>query len=658
MKNIALPHFTIDQIARQLTDDFWTYQGETRRVFHLGADKALTYDLGTLSPDERFLARNALQAWSAASGIRFVEVGLDVRAPIVVESRDLPASRQTLQDLAVNSVFEGRLNGSQDEDWLRITLKAGQTYTITVDGVGADGLRDPYLAIYDAKSGDPIRWDDDGGNGNHSALTFTAGRSGTFYLAVGSATDGLDGGYRATFRQGRAAELTFTNDHPEDGAWSTSEVMRGRITSSLINVESDWNDAPVSLNSYWFQTYIHEVGHALGLGHGGHYNGDADWPDDAHYAEDSVMMTIMSYFFQSGDRSQVNPNFRGDAGYVVTPMAADITAIRDLYGLKASTHKGDTTYGHNSNVGGYLERLFDAMFDDRPSPGRVWQDNNILFTIHDSSGYDRLDFSTVGKNQVIRLEPGSFSSVGGFRQNMGIAEGTVIEAAIAGRGHDKIYGSDRDNHLSGGPGRDTLQGGGGNDTLVGGRGNDRLIGGSGRDLADYSDERANIVVDLVSGRAQVGGRNGSRDTILGIEDLRGGGGNDLLKGDLRNNTLQGFGGHDTLRGNAGNDILQGGRGNDLLSGGPGNDILRGGAGADRFVFDGGLDRITDFNAREKDRIEIDSDLWGGGRRSVQSLLDAANVTSSGIALSFGRDKLLSIDGVEAVAELQGHVFII
>ena len=53
------------------------------------------------------------------------------------------------------------------------------------------------------------------------------------------------------------------------------------------------------LNTYAFQTYIHEIGHALGLGHPGNYNGEARYPNDAEFQNDSWAMSIMSYFGQT-----------------------------------------------------------------------------------------------------------------------------------------------------------------------------------------------------------------------------------------------------------------------------------------------------------------------------------------------------------------------
>src|SRR5262249_58506016 len=79
----------------------------------------------------------------------------------------------------------------------------------------------------------------------------------------------------------------------------------------------------------------------------------------------------------------------------------------------------------------------------------------------------------------INLTPGSWSSIGGYVNNIGIWQNTTIEYAYGGSGNDTIYGNDANNYLSGGNGNDTLKGGGGDDTLVGGNGDDSLKGGGG-----------------------------------------------------------------------------------------------------------------------------------------------------------------------------------
>jgi Ca2+-binding RTX toxin-like protein len=55
-------------------------------------------------------------------------------------------------------------------------------------------------------------------------------------------------------------------------------------------------------------------------------------------------------------------------------------------------------------------------------------------------------------------------------------------------------------------------------------------------------------------------------------------------------------------------MIAGGAGDDFVSGDKGNDTVTGGAGADLFhtFGDAGIDRVTDFNAAEGDRVQLDA----------------------------------------------------
>ncbi|MFQ6347319.1 M10 family metallopeptidase C-terminal domain-containing protein [Pseudomonas sp. R11F] len=116
------------------------------------------------------------------------------------------------------------------------------------------------------------------------------------------------------------------------------------------------------------------------------------------------------------------------------------------------TLSDDTIYGFNSNTGKPEMTLTSAS--DKPD-----------FTVWDDRGVDTFDFSGFEQDQSIDLRGGSRSNVGGLRENVRIAENTVIENAIGGRGNDRIVGNGADNVLTGGAGADTLVGGGGWNTF-------------------------------------------------------------------------------------------------------------------------------------------------------------------------------------------------
>jgi serralysin len=195
-----------------------------------------------------------------------------------------------------------------------------------------------------------------------------------------------------------------------------------------------------------------------------------------------------------------------------------------------------------------------------------------------------LDASGYGANQIINLNAEAFSSIGGLTNNIAIARGVVIEAAIGGDGGDSIIGNATNNLLMGNAGADTLDGGASNDSLVGGAGDDRLIGGAGLDITDYGQAIGAITVNLAAATAS--GSDIGTDKLLGIEGAAGGQGADSFIGDAGDNLLSGDAGSDTLIGDAGRDRLFGGAGDDLLITDGLDDYLDAGAGDDVILLGG------------------------------------------------------------------------
>jgi len=446
----------------------------------------------------------------------------------------------------------------------------------------------------------------------------------------------LFGNYRDA-GDGAGAFMSGSGKRSFDGSHKSSDadVWINLNTHSLTSV---------GYGGFHFETILHEIGHAIGLGHPGDYNAGPGevivYADDAGYREDSRQYSLMSYF----EEWNTGADFKGNKPS--TPMLHDIAAVQRLYGANFSTRIGDTVYGSNATAD---RDVFN--FDINRAP---------VLTIWDGGGIDTLSIANIAApggvfhGQILDLRQGAFSSTVAFDaagngvlldDNIAIAFGTVIENAIGSPGNDGIVGNEVANWLVGGGGDDTLFGREGDDRLEGGIGKDWLEGGIGHDIVDgggnddtmYGGDGNDLlrgdwgadlirgdagddVIDAGSGDDQVWGGQG-RDTILG------GNGYDRIFGD---DGKGGAGGSDTIDGGIGKDEIDGEGGNDVIDGGEGDDVLRGGAGRD--TIDGGDDDDQidgDDGNDDLDGGEGDDILRGGSGRDTLAGGDGNDLLDGG-----------------------------
>ena len=362
------------------------------------------------------------------------------------------------------------------------------------------------------------------------------------------------------------ADITF--DDEQNGAFIRPNISGNQIISSFVNVSKDFIaifDSTIDSRSFF--NYIHEIGHALGLGHAGPYDSPFTYRVDSIFPGESWQATVMSSFSQT-ENTYIDASF----AYPITPMIADIIAIQNLYGVPTDINAGDTVYGSQSNVGGYLGQFFALASGEDYDP-EVYRDEEwITLTLYDTGGIDTLDWRIDTFDQRIDLRPEGISDLGGRVGNVVIARDTWIENVIAGSGNDRVIGNAVANRLAGSAGNDELWGRGGDDVLEGnagadrlegGAGADRLDGGAGTDTVSYSGSDGAVTVDLEAGTGEGGHAEG--DVIMDVENVLGSGYGDVLGGNSGANRLDGGDGDDILDGGAGADRLLGGAGMDTVS---------------------------------------------------------------------------------------------
>jgi methionine-rich copper-binding protein CopC/Ca2+-binding RTX toxin-like protein len=283
------------------------------------------------------------------------------------------------------------------------------------------------------------------------------------------------------------------------------------IGSAWFNVTED-SLVNTALGDYGYQTFVHEIGHALGLDHMGDYNGNGNWSPSSF--QDSVVLSIMSYF---GPRYAA-PNYNAEvmqADWVAangetyspqTPMLNDIMAIQRIYGASTTTRLDNTVYGFSSTVGGTTGRIYDFTVNRNP-----------IITLFDSGGTDTLDLSGWATVSRISLKAGEFSSANDMTNNIAIAYNTVIENARAGSGNDVLGGNSAANRLEGGAGNDELNGLEGDDVLIGGTGNDIVDGGVGTDTVVFEGSFGSYTISLSAGVLTLVGAASGTDRVSNVE---------------------------------------------------------------------------------------------------------------------------------------------
>ena len=240
------------------------------------------------------------------------------------------------------------------------------------------------------------------------------------------------------------------------------------------------------------------------------------------------------------------------------------------------------------------------------------------------------------------------------------------------------------------PQDETVYGQGGNDHLYASLGNETLDGGDGADTLDFSVQTGNIYINQSSSAFTVRGVTvaagkaidgfGDTDTLISIEHLNTGSGNDVVYDNNKSSrivthagadyivaddanatqsagagddTIDAGAGADTVLAGCGNDWLEGGlghdsllgeAGNDTLRGGAGNDTLNGGTGADTLDYSGQTESgVVNCSTRTRRGVAAGRANDGQGGTDTLSNLEVV-VGGSGDDVIYGGASVMTLDG--------------
>jgi serralysin len=228
---------------------------------------------------------------------------------------------------------------------------------------------------------------------------------------------------------------------------------------------------------YDYITWLHEIGHAMGLAHPHDTGGGSSIYPGVTGPFGSLgqgdlnqgIFTTMSY---NDGWSYFAAYMPKQYGWQGTMMAFDVAAMQYLYGANYSTATGSNAY----------------VLGDAAAVGASYQ------CIWDAGGYDQIyyggSYGAFIDLRAATLDPAGSYGAGGFISYLftplaytafTIANGVTIEQAYSGSGNDTLVGNDSANNLYSNGGSDTVYGLGGNDFVWAGTGNDVVYGGTGND---------------------------------------------------------------------------------------------------------------------------------------------------------------------------------
>ena len=562
-------------------------------------------------------------------------------SPNIKETVDTSVGLSSSYLLSLNQTAEGTISSSSDTDFYKVSLVRGQTYTFALIGTGLNDLPDPILKLKDS-SGKILLSNDDSGVGYSSLITYTANKTGLFYLDVqdfysnpGQYGLSFTQGSKASFNLSMAASACFTDSLVWGAAaGSATSITYGfrsagegteqsetfsQLTSaqiyavhSILNLWSDVaniNFQEVNPGGYTDNATILFGNYSDSYDGAGAY---AYYPGDR--TSNSVAGDVWLNLAGGVDKNSVPEGswtfeaILHEVGHAIglshpgdynAGPGVSITYANSAQFIQDSTQYSVMSYFDGSNTGQY-----EATGITTPMMADIYQlqllygvntttrTGNTIYGFSNNTGSSIYSFSSSAIPLICIWDASGIDTLNcsGFSQNQLI---NLNEASFS-----NIGGGVTNVSIAFGAFIENATGGVGNDTILGNEVNNVLDGGLGSDTAVYQGNKSQYTITNNNGTwtitDSVSGRDGE-DTISGIEKLQFSdtlftlSAGSAITGTSGNDNLIGTSGDDLINGLAGNDTLNGGLGNDTMIGGDGDDILLGGGGSDTLYGDGGND---------------------------------------------------------------------
>ncbi len=481
--------------------------------------------------------------------------------------------------LVPGTSITGTCHGSNDQDWIKITLTAGHSYAFSLEGLDSGGgtLADPDLHLHDSQ-GLELAGNLNGGFGRDAHLTHIATVGGTYYLSVGAQFNGGNntGTYTLTARDlGSGYQAIPTSSlFPLSGTPELDGLIQG----------SAWQFSGPRVLTYSFNSVVDE-----GLTLGGVWtNAEKDALREALLAWETVANI---HFVEIPGSDSIENNTAdiafGHTGSWLSPVAGmGIFPSPDYANLLLA--ELETSRAEYPRLEGDVllsDHLFEMQYLNPGSMG-FWvglhELGHVLGLKHpfDDGANGRPTFleqgigaQDVSTRTTMSYDAPAYSFSSGYAATPMLLDIQAIQhlygANTSYHNEDNVYTLADDGALR------TLWDTGGNDWL------------------DAGTLSMDVQLSLAAGSINQYGYQGSAIAIahgISIENVRGGSG------------------ADTLIGSSGSNILDGGAGPDTLDGGPGPDSLMGGPGNDTYLVNEAGDRT------------IETSAIGGGIDTVQAAL--------------------------------------